>query len=132
MGTNTTVLIIVTAMAALVLVGAVVVVGRRTRTSRRPVTGTTIPDQADEGALRLQRQEALADECDARVHAAQVEIDIKTVRACGLQEEATLQRNEADTSRNELNELRDTADKLSAAAHNREMPPPVGLMTLHT
>ena len=74
-------------MAALVLTGALVLVVYKTRT-RRSVKGTTIRDQADEDAVRLRRQEALADEFDARAHAAQVEIDIKTVLACSLQEQS--------------------------------------------
>ncbi len=64
----------------------------------------------------------LADEFDARAHAAQVEIDIKTVRACSLQQQATVHRSEAVTSRDQLNELRDSADKLTAAAQPPAMP----------
>ena len=109
MATNTTVLIIVTAMAALVLAGTLALVVSRTRPSRRIVNGMTIHDQVEEDALRLRRQETLADEFDARAHAAQVEIDIKTVRACSLQREATAHRSEAVTSRDQLNELRDSA-----------------------
>jgi hypothetical protein len=115
-------LIIVTAMAALVLAGALALVVSKTRTSRRNVIGTTIRDQAEEDALRLRRQEALADEFDARAHAAQVEIDIKTVRACSLQQQATVHRTQAVTSRDQLNELRDSADKLTAAARPPAMP----------
>ena len=109
MATNTTVLIIVTAMAAVVLTGTLALVVSRTRPSRRIVNGTTIRDQVEEDALRLRRQETLADEFDARAHAAQVEIDIKTVRACSLQHQATVLRSEAVTSRDQLNELRDSA-----------------------
>ncbi|MGZ8714293.1 MAG: hypothetical protein ACXWZX_14095, partial [Mycobacterium sp.] len=75
--------------------------------------GETIRDQAEEDALRLQRQEALADEFDARAHAAQVEIDIKTVRVSSLRRQATVHRTEAVTSRDHLNELKGTADKLN-------------------
>jgi len=112
MAANTTVLIIVTAMAALVLAGTLAFVVSRTRPSRRNVNGTTIHDQAEEDALRLRRQETLADEFDARAHAAQVEIDIKTVRACSLQQQATVLRSEAVISRDQLNELRDSAPPL--------------------
>jgi hypothetical protein len=111
MATNTTVLIIVTVMAALVLAGTLALVVSKTRPSRRNVNGT-IRDQAEEDALRLRRQETLADEFDARAHAAQVEIDIKTVRACSLQEQATVLRSEAVTSRDQLNELRGSAPSL--------------------
>jgi hypothetical protein len=112
MATNTTVLIIVTAMAALVLAGTLTLVVFKTSPSRRNVNGTPIRDQAQEHARRLRRQETLADEFDARAHAAQVEIDIKTVRACSLQEQATVLRGEAVTSRDQLNELRDSAQPL--------------------
>jgi hypothetical protein len=86
-----------------------------------------VRDQAEEDALRLRRQEVLADEFDARAHAAQVELDIKTVRACSLQQQATVHRSEAVQ---QLNELKDSADTLGAAAHTRELPRPVGLTTL--
>jgi hypothetical protein len=83
-------LIIVAAIAALVLAGMIALVMSKTRASRRNINGTTIRDQAEEDALRLRRQEMLADEFDARAHAARVEIDIKTVRACSLQQQATM------------------------------------------
>jgi hypothetical protein len=119
MAANTTVLIVVAAMAALVLAGVLAGVVYKTRTPKR---GETVRDEADEDALRLRRQEALADEFDARAHAAQVEIDIKTVRACSLQQQATVHRSEAVTSRDQLNELRDQADKLTAAGQPPAMP----------
>jgi hypothetical protein len=122
MATNTIVLIIVTAMAALVLAGTLTLVVYRTSPSRRKVRGMTIRDQVEEDALRLRRQETLADEFDARAHAAQVEIDIKTVRASSLQQQATAHRSEAVTSRDQLNELRDSADKLTAAGRPPAMP----------
>ena len=132
MATNTTVLIVVAAMAALVLAGMIVGVAYKTRTEGRRVKGETIPDQAEEDALRLRRQQALADEYAARAHAAQVEIDIKTIRACSLQQQATVHRGEAATSRDRLNEQTDSADTFGAAAHTRELPRPVGLTALQT
>jgi hypothetical protein len=120
--TNTTVLILVTAMAGLVLTGVLVLVVYKTRNQQRHGKGETIRDQVEEDALRLRRQEVLADQFDAQAHAAQVEIDIKTVRACRLQQQATVHRSEAVTSRDQLNQLRDSADKLSAAARPPAMP----------
>jgi hypothetical protein len=122
MATNTTVLIVVAAIAALVLAGMILGVVSKTRTEGRRVNGTTIRDQAQEDALRLRRQEMLADEFDARAHAARVEIDIKTVRACSLQQQATVHRGEAAASRVQLNEPRDSADKFSAATQPPAMP----------
>jgi hypothetical protein len=119
MATNTTVLIVVAALAALVLVGALAGVTYKTRTPKR---GETIRDHVEEDALRLRRHEELADEFAARVHAAQVEIDIKTVRACSMQQQAAVYRSEAVTSRDQLDELRDSADKLTATARPPTMP----------
>jgi hypothetical protein len=119
MATNTTVLIVVTALAALVLAGALAAVMYKTRTPKR---GATVRDQAEKDALRLRRHEALANEYAARAHAAQIEIDIKTIRACSLQQQATVYRSEAVTSRDQLNELRDSAGELTAAARPPTMP----------
>ena len=47
----------------------------------------------------------LADEFETRAHAAKVEVDIKTDRACTLQQQATAFRSEAVTSRDQLNEV---------------------------
>jgi hypothetical protein len=115
-------LILVSVAAALVLISALALVVYKTRNQHSPGKDETIRDQAEEDALRLERQEALADEFDARAHAAQVEIDIKTVRACNLQQQATAHRSEAVTSRDQLNELRDQADKLTAAGQPRGLP----------
>ena len=119
MATNTTVLIAVAALAVLVLASVLAGVTYKTRTPKR---GETIRDQVEEDALRLRRREALADEFAATVHAAQVEIEIKTVRARTLQQQAAVYRSEAVTSRDQLNELRDSGDKLTAAARPPTMP----------
>ena len=103
-------MIVVTTIAVLVLAGAFIVVTSKTRNSRLRA-GTTIHDQVTDCALRLRRQQTLADEFGARAHAAQVEIDIKTVRACSLQQQATDSRREAVTSRDQLDELRRQADR---------------------
>jgi hypothetical protein len=122
-------LILVTALAALVLAGVLAGVVYKTRTPKR---GETVREQAEEDALRVRRQEVLADEYAARAHSAQVEIDIKTVRACSLEEQATVQRTEAVASREHLSEQSDRPDKLHAEAQTREMPRRVGLTTLQT
>jgi hypothetical protein len=119
MATNTTFLIVVTAMAALVLASVLAGVVYKTRAPKRV---EPVRDEAEQDALRLTHHEVLADEFDARAHAAQVEIDIKTVRACSLQQQATAHRNEAVTSRDQLNELRDQADELTAAAQPPKIP----------
>ena len=101
------------------LAGVLAGVVYKTRTPRR---GETVREQAEEDALRVRRQEVLADEYAARAHSAKVEIDIKTVRACSLQQQGTVHRTQAVTSRDQLNELRGSADKLTAAARPPAMP----------
>ena len=76
-------------MAVLVLTGALALVVYLARIQHRHARGQTIRDQVEEDALRLRRQEVLAE-----------------VRACSLQEQATAHRSEAVTSRDQLNELR--------------------------
>ena len=113
MVTNTMVLIVFAALATLVLASGLVLVAYKTRVRTPRGSGATIREQTDDDALRLRRQEALADEFETRAHAAKVEVDIKTDRACTLQQQATtLQqqatafRSEAVTSRDQLNEVR--------------------------
>ena len=130
MATNTIVLIVVTAIAALVLAVMIVGVAYKTRTIQRHVNGETFRDHADEDAQRLRRQQALVDEYAARAHAARVEIDIKTIRACRLQQQATVHRSEAAASREQPNGQTDSADKFGMAAKTREMPQPGGHSTL--
>jgi hypothetical protein len=96
MATNTTALIVVAAMAALVLIGMLVAVVRKTRPGRRDDRGTAI---ADEHALQL-RRELLADESAARARSAMVEIETS------LHHHGTSYRSEAVTSRDQLNEGR--------------------------
>lgn len=122
MPTNTTTLIIVTALAALVLVGASAIVVYKTRYKGRKTEGTTLRDLIDADMRRLRRQEDLADRLDAAAHAAQTEIDIKKERASSLRHQATAHRDEAVTFRDHLNELRDQADKLSVAAEHPNIP----------
>jgi hypothetical protein len=106
MVTNTMVLIVVAALATLVLASGLVLVAYKTRVRTPRGSGATIREQTEDDALRLQRQEALADEFETRTHAAKVEVDIKTFRACTLQQQATAFRSEAVTSRDQLNEMR--------------------------
>ena len=88
MATNTTILIIVAAIAVLVFAGMFVGVVCKTRARERRVNAAAFRDQAEDDARRLRRRQALTDAYDARTQAAQVEIDHKTIRA-GLQQQAT-------------------------------------------
>jgi hypothetical protein len=97
-------------MAVLVLAGALTVVISKTWASHHRGEGSTIHDRVADDTLRLRRQEARADELGARAHAAEVEIDIKTVRACNLQQQVTDSRIAVAAARDELNHLRRQAE----------------------
>ncbi|HTI74293.1 MAG TPA: hypothetical protein VL634_04805 [Mycobacterium sp.] len=99
-------------MAALVLAGVLAAVVYRTRA---PNWNELARDQFEEDATRLRRQELLADEFDAKAHAAQVEIDIKTVRASRLKQQASVRRREAVTSREQLTAFTEDTHKPTGA-----------------
>jgi hypothetical protein len=102
MAINTTILIVVATVAALVLVGLIVAVTYKTRNQHRGVIDETLQDKAKQDALHIRHEEALADEYAATAHAAQVEADVKTARASRLHREAAVQRREAVSCREEL------------------------------
>ena len=112
MATNTTVLIVVAAMAALLFAGMYTGVAFKTRTQQRHGKGATIRDQAEQNARQIRYQEALADEFAVKAYAARVEVDIKTARVCRLQRQEAVHRSEAAACRDQLNEQRNHADKL--------------------
>ena len=120
--TTTIVLVVVLALAALLLLAAFFVLGRNKRNQHRHAEAETIRDQAREEDRHVTQREALAEETAAKARAAQAEADIKTAQAKGLQQQAAGHRNEAVTSRDDLNERFDRSDALdpaTAAAETR-------------
>ena len=70
-------------MAALVLTGVLALVVYKTRNQQHHGKGETIRDQVEEDALRLLRQEALADEFDARPATSAAAQPLKLPRLAG-------------------------------------------------
>jgi hypothetical protein len=122
MTTSTIVLTVIVAVAALALITALVWVARNKRDQHRHVEAGQIRDQAKEETLRVRQREALADETAAKARAAQAEADVKAAQASGLQQQAAAHRSEAVTSRDQLNEQWDRADKLDPASPASETP----------
>jgi uncharacterized protein HemX len=122
MTTSTIVLTVIVAVAALALIAALVWVARNKRNQHRHVDAEQIRDQAKEETLRVRQREALADETAAKARAAQAEADVKAAQASGLQQQAAAHRSEAVTSRDQLNEQWDRADKLDPASRGSETP----------
>ena len=117
MTTNTIVLIVVIAVAALVLIAAIAWVARNKRTQHRRVEAGDIRDKAAEESHKVGQREALADETAAKGRAAQAEADAKTAHAKGLQHQAQVRRSDAATARDEVNQEFERADKIDPDTH---------------
>ena len=117
MATNTTVLIIVVAaFAAILLIAGLTWVARNKRNQQRHVDADKIREDARHETLLVNQQEALADETAAKARAAQAAADVNAAQASGLQQQAAVHRGEAVTSRDHLNEQWDRADTLDPAS----------------
>jgi len=116
MATSTTVLIIVAAVAAVLLIAGLIWVARNSRNRQRHVEADKIREDARHETLLVNQQEALADETAAKARAAQAEADVNAAQASGLQQQAAVHRGEAGTSRDHLNEQWDRADTLDPAS----------------
>ena len=122
MTTTSIVLIVVVAVVALLLIATIAWVARNKRNQHRHVEADKIRDQAKDETLQVKQREALADETAAKARAAQAEADVKAAQASGLQQQAAAHRSEAATSRDQLNEQWERADKMDPASQTPETP----------
>jgi hypothetical protein len=123
MATSTTVLIVVAAVVAILLIAGLTWVARNKRNQHRHVEADKIREGARQETLQVKQHEALADETAAKARAAQAEADVKAAQAAGLQQQAAVHRGEAVTSRDHLNEQWDRADTLDPESGTVETPP---------
>ena len=122
MATSTIVLIVVVAVVALLLIAGLAWFARTKRDQHRHGEAEKIRDTAKEETLHVRQQEALADETAAKARAAQAEADVKAAQASGLQQQAAVHRNEAASSRDQLNEQWDRANELDPASQTADTP----------
>jgi hypothetical protein len=122
MTTSSIVLIVVLAVAALLLIAALAWLARNKRNQHRHVEAGKIREAAKDETLQVKQREALADETAAKARAAQAEADVKAAQASGLQQQAAVHRTEAATSRDELNQEFERADKMDPASQTPETP----------
>ena len=122
MTTTSIVLIVVVAVVAILLIATIAWVARNKRHQHRHVEADKIRDQAKDETLQVKQREALADETAAKSRAAQAEADVKAAQASGLQQQAAAHRSEAATSRDQLNEQWERADKMDPASQTPETP----------
>ncbi|MBB3603969.1 uncharacterized protein HemX [Mycolicibacterium sp. BK556] len=109
---SNTVWIVVAVIAALIVVAALVWVGRKRQVSRRVAQAEEIREEVRQDHAKVQRREALADETAAKARAAQAEAEAKAAEAARLQENAEKHRTEAAAHRDELDEKWSHADSL--------------------
>ncbi|BAX94674.1 hypothetical protein [Mycobacterium shigaense] len=108
---STSTWIVITVVAAVLLIVAVVTAIYRTR-SRRHRQAEEIREQARLESANVDRREALAHETAARARAAQAEAEVKAAEAARLQERAAEHQSEASASREQLQQRWDHADKI--------------------
>jgi len=135
MTTNTIVLIVVVAIAAIVLIAGLAWLVRSERNRHRRAEVDTIRDAAKTETRCVGQQEALADRADgtaAQARVAQSESEDWAAQVSGLQQQAAAQRAEAAIGREELVEAAiareelsvqwDRADELDPAAPTPDAP----------
>ncbi|BBY67009.1 hypothetical protein [Mycolicibacterium helvum] len=111
MATNT-VWIVIAVIAALIVIAALVWVGRNRQVSRRRAQAGEIREEVRLENVKVQRREALADETAAKARAAQAEAEAKAAEAARLEENAAQHRSVAAEQRGELDEKWSHADEL--------------------
>lgn len=103
MATSTIFLIVHVAVAAVLLIIGFVWVARTKRNQYRHVEADKV-----RGAAKAKRPTSAgsmhAEETAAKARTAQAEADVKAAQASGLQQQAAAHRNEATTSRHQLND----------------------------
>ena len=119
MATNT-VWIVIAVVAALIVIGALVWVGRNRQISRRTAQADEIRDEVRQEHAKVQRREALADETEAKARAAQAEAEAKVAEAARLQENAAKHRDHATSRREELDEKWSEADSIDPRVEHVE------------
>jgi hypothetical protein len=112
MASNNVVWIVIAVVVALILIGALVWVGRKRQVSRRVAQAEEIREGVRQDHVKVQRREALADETAAKARAAQAEAEAKAAEAARLQENAEKHRTEAAAHREDLDERVQHADSL--------------------
>lgn len=111
MDTNTVVWIVV-AVVAIVLIGAVVFAGVKSRNRRRVQEADRIREEVQHDTQRVERQASIVQETEAKARAAQAEAEAKAAEAARLADTATSRRDALTSSQEHLNERRQHADKL--------------------
>lgn len=117
---SNTVWIVVAVIAALLVVAALVWVGRKRQASRRVAQAEEIRSEVRQEQLKLQHREAVADETAAKARAAQAEAEAKAAEAARLEANAAKHREDAAAHREDLDERASRADSLDPRVSDDE------------
>ena len=109
---TTVVWIIVAVVAVLLVLGAVALAGRSRRNKQLHGKAERIREEVEQDSVKVARREALADETAAKARAAQAEAEAKAAEAKRLTGRADVHRDAVSTSREDLDERRSHADSI--------------------
>ncbi|GAA2791601.1 hypothetical protein [Mycolicibacterium pallens] len=112
MASNNVVWIVIAVVVALIVIGALVWVGRKRQVSRRVAKADDIREEVRQDQLKLQHREAVAEETAAKARAAKAEADAKAAEAARLEANAAKHREDATAHREDLDERARHADSL--------------------
>lgn len=128
--------IIVAVVAALIVLGIIVALARKSRNRRRAVEADRIREEVHHDTRRVERQASLVEETEAKARAAKAEAEVKAAEAeakaaeaARLADTASSRRDALTSSQEHIEARRQHADKLDprhrnadqadAAGHNR-------------
>ncbi|GFG53271.1 hypothetical protein [Mycolicibacterium agri] len=109
---NTTVVWIVVAIAALIVIAALIFAARNARNKRRHAEAQRIREDVNAHSSKLEKRQAIADETAARARAAEAEAEAKAAEAARLKEQASDHHDAVSTTREEIEERRRHADRI--------------------
>jgi FtsZ-interacting cell division protein ZipA len=119
---STTVVWIVAAIAAVIVIAALVFAARSRRNRHRHVEAERIRDDLTTHTAKVDKRQALADETTARARAAEAEAEAKAAEAARLKERAADHHEAVATSREDIEERRRHADKLDPKTRVEDEP----------
>jgi FtsZ-interacting cell division protein ZipA len=109
---NTVVLIVVAVVVILLLILAFAFMARSARDKKRRAEADRIREEARVDSSRVEKREAIAAETEAKARAAAAEAEAKAAEAARLSDRAASHRDEAASSRGQLDSQWERADAL--------------------
>lgn len=119
-----TIIWIVVAVVALVLLGVALWAGRRRELIHRHAEAEELRERLRREDSEVRQRESIAAETEARARAAQAEADAKAAEATRLQHAAQGHRSDVESGRERLEQQRAHADSLDGGGSGRSAEKP--------